>query len=127
MSEQARATRVLRALHGFFNGFLDAYAEGCAPDGAALPYITYQMVVPEPLETAGCYARVWYRARGYGDIAGTLDAIGAAIGPGCRLEAQGGGAVWLYKAERFIQFMPVQGDGDLKCAYLSMRIAANTD
>lgn len=126
MSETARATKVLEALNGFFNHFLNAWAEGCAPDDAALPYITYQLVVPDALETVAMSAWVWYRDRSYGDIAGVLDDIGAAIGPGCRMGVEGG-AVWLYRDDKFIQFLPAKGDGELKCARLSLRVAANVN
>ena len=78
MSE-SRTAHVLRALHGFFSGFMPAYAEGCAPDGAACPYITYQMVAPDALGEAGFSARVWFRARGYADIAAAVDAFNREI------------------------------------------------
>ena len=122
MSE-ARTTNVLKALHGFFSGFLPSYGEGYAPYGAALPYITYQMVAPDALGAADFYARVWYRDRGYEDIAEMVDAIGGAIGPGCCIPTDGG-AVWLYKEERFAQFMPMEGEPTLKCAYLRMKLIA---
>ena len=114
---------MLEALGTFFGSFLPAYAEGCAPDGAALPYITYELTVPDALEESPLIARVWYQGRGYLEIAAALDAIGAAIGPGACLPAAGG-TVWLYKEARFVQFMPVEGDDRVKCACLSMKLAA---
>ena len=124
MSE-TRNTTALRALHDFFGRFADAYAEGCVPDGAAFPCITYQPVVPDCLETVPFTARVWYRSRRYDAVAALLDAIDAAIGPGVKVPA-GDGAVWIYKAQRFAQFSPVREDPDLKCATLSLAVAANT-
>ncbi len=118
---------VLRALQDFFGGFLPAYAEGCAPDGAEPPYITYRLVVPDALGEAAFYARLWYRGRGYQEIAAMADAIGAAIGPGCALPTEGGGTVWIYREERFAQFLPLDGDARLKCCYLSMKLIAVTE
>lgn len=122
----SRTADILKALHGFFSGFLPSYGEGYAPRGAALPYITYQMAVPDALGEAGFYARVWYGGRGYEAIAAMVDAIGGAIGPGCCLPTESGGAVWIYKDERFAQFMPMEGEPALKCAYLSMKLIAVT-
>ena len=125
MSENARATEVMQALHVFFSRFADAWAEGCVPDDAAYPLITYPPTLPAALETVPSYARVWHRSRQYGDIAALVDAIDAAIGPGLRLPTAHGGAVWLYKGDKFMQFAPVRDDPDLKCAYLSLSIASN--
>ena len=125
MSEEMRATHILRALHSFFNRFADAWAEGCAPDDAVFPYITYAPTVPGELERVTFNARVWYRSRQYEAVAALVDAIDAAIGPGCRMPA-GGGAIWVYKGDRFMQLAPVREDPDLKCALLSLALAANT-
>lgn len=126
MSGDMRATHILKALHGFFSRFAAAWAEGCAPDEVEFPYITYAPTVPGELETVTLYARIWHRSREYEAVAALADAIDAAIGPGCRVPTEGGGAVWIYKGERFMQLMPVNGDPDLKCAYLSLAVAANT-
>ena len=123
MSDGHRATRVLGALNDFFSGFLPAYAEGCAPDAAALPYITYPLTVPEPLGEASFYVRVWFSGAGFGEAAAVVDAIDAAIGPGCCLPVEGG-AVWLYKEEGFARFVPSAADERVKCAYLGLKVAA---
>ncbi len=120
-----RATHILKALHGFFSRFADAWAEGCAPDDAQFPYITYPLTVPGELETVTFYARIWYRSRQYEAVAALADAIDAAIGPGCRVPTEGGGAIWIYKGDRFMQTAPVEKDPDLKCVYLSLALAAN--
>ena len=119
----SRATRVLEALNGFFSTFLPAYAEGCAPDAAVLPYITYSLTVPDALGEASFYARVWFAGPGYREAAAVADAIDAAIGPGCCLPVEGG-AVWLYREERFLQFLPVAGDERVRCAYLGLKVVA---
>ena len=126
MSESARVSAILRALYGFFDRFMDAYAEGCVPQGAQLPYITYPLLAPEPLETESLRARVYYRSRRYAAIAAILDEMDAVIGAGLRIPTENGGGIWLYEDERFIEFDPGQRDADIKCATLSMKLAANT-
>jgi hypothetical protein len=43
-----RISKIVTALYTFFSGFtIPAYAEDSVPDDAALPYITYQIAVPE--------------------------------------------------------------------------------
>ena len=116
-------TQALQALNDFFAGFLPAYGEGCAPDAAPLPYITYRLAVPAALSEMPFYARVWYRGRGYQEIAALLDRISAAIGLGCCLPTPEG-VLWLYRQEPFIQFLP-QADPYVKCAYLNMKLALN--
>ena len=118
-----RVTQALQALNDFFSAFLPAYAEGCAPDAAALPYITYRLAVPATLGEMPFYARVWHRAPGYEAVAAVLDDISAAIGPGCCLPTESGD-LWLYKQDPFLQFLP-QPDPHLKCAYLNMKLSAN--
>ena len=122
-----RATHILKALHDFFNRFADAWPEGCAPDDAEFPYITYAPMAPGELDTVTFYARIWHRSREYGAVAALADAIDNAIGPGCRVPTENGGAIWIYKGERFAQLVPVREDPDLKCAYLSLALAANSD
>lgn len=125
MSATGRATQVVSALYDFFSGFgLDAYAEGSAPTGAAPPYITVQLIVPETLgETVGFYARVWYRSKLFETLDAKVDEIDAAIGPGAVVRTEGG-AIWIYKDDPFMQYMPFDGDDTLKCAYLRMKLSA---
>lgn len=125
MSEIGRTTQVIRALYQFFGGFgLSAYAEDSVPTEAAPPYITVQLIVPQALApTQGFYVRVWDRSWSFERLAATVDAIDAAIGAGAVVPTEGG-AVWIYKDDPFMQYMPFPGDDTLKCAYLRMKINA---
>jgi hypothetical protein len=37
------------------------------------------------------------------------------------------GAIWLYKGTPFAQFMPMDGDPNLKCMYLNINLQAITE
>jgi len=121
-----RITNAIRAVDGFFNGFLPSWAEGSVPRGQKPPYISYELVAPKLAERTPFYARVWYRQRSYDALLEMCDRIDAAIGPGCVLETPGG-SVWLYAEDKFMQLMPQGADPDVKCAYLSMSLFSNTN
>ena len=120
-------TQTAMALYAFFSGFgIPAYVEYTEPDNAPPPYITYELTEPEWGESLPLHARVWYRSTSFVEVAGTVDAISAAIGEGASLKTESG-AVYLWKDNNWAQFQPMQGDPTLKCAYLSLMIQANTN
>lgn len=125
MSATGRATQVVSALYSFFGGFsLPAYAEGTAPKEAVPPYITVQLIIPETMaDHVGFFARVWYRSQTFEALNAKVDEISAAIGEGTAIPTEDG-AVWLYKDDQFMQYMPFSGDDTLKCAYLRMHMQA---
>ena len=58
-------TGFAQALQHFFEGFgLPVYAVDDVPDGAQLPYITYELVAPAPRARARMRAWIWHRAEG---------------------------------------------------------------
>ena len=119
-------TNTAKALYRYFSGFgLPAYVEYCPPEGAALPYITYQLVEPDWRDSATMYARVWYRDTSLTDINAVVDQIGAAIGEGVGLPTDGG-AVYLNRGKPFAQHMPVEDDDALKAVYLNIIVNAMT-
>lgn len=120
-----RITKIVAALYTFFSGFgIPAYAEDSVPDDAVLPYITYQIAVPEWRGKTSIYARVWYRSTSFAAISAKVGEIDAAIGEAFCIPVSGG-AVYLYKETPFAQFMPQIGDLMLKCMYLNMSILAH--
>lgn len=119
-------TSAAEALQRFFGGFgLPAYPEGCAPQRAKPPYITYQVLLPDWRETAPFHARVWYRSASYAGVNAKCDEIGAAIGEGLSLPTDSG-ALYIGKGRVFCQHMSTAGDPDLKCNYLSLTLQALT-
>lgn len=121
-----RISSIVSALYTFFSGFgLPAYPEDTVPDDETLPYITYQIAIPEWEKPVSLYARVWYRSNSFAAISAKVGEIDDAIGPGAVVPMENG-AIWLYKDSPFIQFMPYEGDPTLKCMYLSMNMQAIT-
>ena len=122
-----RISSIVAALYTFFSGFgLDAYPENTVPDEAQLPYITYQIAVPEWENPVSLYARVWYRSASFAGISAKVGEIDNAIGPGAVIPFEDG-AIWIYKGTPFAQYMPMDGDPNLKCMYLNMSIQAITE
>lgn len=122
-----RISNIVTALYTFFSGFgLDAYPEDTVPDYAVLPYITYQVAIPEWEDPVTLYARVWYRSASFAGISAKVGEIDEAIGPGAVIPFTDG-AIWLYRGTPFAQFMPMAGDPNLKCMYLNMSVQAVTE
>lgn len=121
-------TSAIRALYEFFSGFgVPAYPEDSVPSGAELPYITVQLMDPGWEETVGFTASVWDRSGQFEGVSAIVDAIKTAIGAGCSVPVQGGGAVWIYRDTPFAQHMPYAGDPNYKRVYLRMKMQALTE
>lgn len=76
-------TNFAKALQQFFEGFgLPVYAKDDVPDGAQLPYITYELVAPAPLARAKMRAWIWHRAEGRVEALGVLDDLESALSEG---------------------------------------------
>ena len=122
-----RISNIVTALYTFFSGFgLDAYPEDTVPDEAQLPYITYRVAIPEWENPISLYARVWYRSVSFAAISAKVGEIDEEIGPGAFVPFKDG-AIWIFKGTPFAQFMPMDGDPNLKCMYLSMTMQAVTE
>lgn len=120
-------TQTATALYTFFSSFgIPAYVEYTEPDNAPAPYITYELVDPDWLGQAPIHARIWYRDTSFTAIAGKVDEIKAALGPGVSIKTESG-AVYLWPDDNFAQFQPMEGDPTLKCAFLSLIIQAITN
>ena len=121
-------TQTATALYNFFSGFgIPAYIQGNIPDNATMPYITYELIEPEPLATALFHASVWYRGTNVEGIAEKVDEIRAAIGNGVNLPTESG-VIHIFR-ERNGTFGQIMNDPnrETKRAYLSMMIHCNTD
>ena len=117
-------TDVARALYQFFSGFdIPAYTEYNVPDEATLPYITYQLVQPEWIDSGTLYARVWYRSTSLAGISAKVNQISEAVGRGVTIPFENG-CVMLNKGTPWAQEMPMEGDTTLKVVYLNFVINA---
>lgn len=120
-------TQTAQALYSFFGSFgIPAYVEYTEPDGAALPYITYELTEPDWRSQITMNARIWYRSTSFVEIAQKVDEIRAALGEGISIPTDSG-AVYLWADDNWAQFQPMEGDPTLKCAYLSLIIETHTN
>ena len=120
-------TDALSALNAFFSGFgLRAYSKDNVPDGARMPYITYEAVVPAPMRRSLLHAWIWYRGDDLAPVAAKADTIHAAIQNGAALKALTG-AVYLFPDSRtpFAQEQP-DPNRNVRVMYLTMAMVNNT-
>jgi len=69
-----------QATQKFWESFgLPAYDENTVPDGAALPYITYQVKTASIDEPVYPSASIWYKSRSWEAISKKADEIAEAI------------------------------------------------
>lgn len=130
-------TNVAAALNGFFSGFgIPSFIEDNIPDkipdgeggfvDTSPPYITHQLLVPEPLHSSVFHARVWYRNTSAGPILAKCGEIERAIGKGVTIPTDYGSiAVFPDDRTPFMQLQPMN-DPNMKVAYLTMILHTNT-
>lgn len=76
-------TEIAKAYYEFFSHFnIPAYEENTVPDDVQLPYITYQIVVPEWRDSASVSASVWYEGTDMTGLFAKVDEISDFIGDG---------------------------------------------
>lgn len=117
-----------RALYEFFSGFgIPAYVQNTLPKNAQMPYITYELVEPEPLSYSYMHASVWYKGTNYDAALAKSDEVKAAIGWGTSIPC-GNGFIALYR-ETGTPFGQITSDPnpETKRVLMSMRIMCNTD
>lgn len=120
-------TLTAAALNGFFSSFgLPAYARLNVPDGAPMPYITYDVLYPGPMNGDVMHAWLWYRGSGYTDIMAKVDQIRAAIDGSASIRTPGG-AVYLFidPSTPFAQEQP-DPDVNVRAMMLTMILRTNT-
>lgn len=115
------------ALKRFFSSFgIPAYISDNFPANVQMPYITYDLVEPEPLSYGYLNASVWYRSESAVELLEKVDEIKAELIKGVNLPTESG-AVYL-SCERDSTFVQIRNDPnpETKRAYLSMIIHCNT-
>lgn len=122
-------TATASAIYRFFSSFgLPAYGKNNVPDGAAMPYITYEIVNPAPLTPAMFHAWVWYRGNALTAIAAKVDEIESALREGGASIPTDTGAVYIMTDDStpFAQEQP-DPDKNVRVMYLTMILHADTD
>lgn len=118
-----KISNIVTALYTFFSGFgLPAYPEDTVPDEASLPYITYEIAVPPIWTAAQLHAHIYYRSSSYAAISAKAGEIYNAIKDGDAVIQFENGSLHIGVDDDvdFLQFMSMQGDPNLKNAYLTM-------
>lgn len=131
------AVNVAAALYEFFSRFdIPVFLENNIPEkmtdgnggivSTEPPYITYQLVVPEPLGKSILNARVWYHSTSVSSVLSKCGEIQRAIGRGITIPT-GHGTIALFPDDKtpFVQIQPIN-DPNLKVAYLTMILLVNT-
>lgn len=97
------------ALNTFWNSFgLTAYDENTVPDGAQMPYITYEASVSNFDETIPLTASLWYYSTSWSEISRKAEEINDEIGGGIGVPYIGG-RLWVVKDAPFAQRMDEPG------------------
>ncbi len=114
------------AIQTFFSGFgLPAYEETTVPDGAILPYITYEGTVEGWGESVSLSASLWYEAdASLADVNAKCGEIGRVVGPSGLLLDCDEGKIWLSRGTPFVFSVKSAGARhkgiNLRAAYLTL-------
>ena len=113
----------IQALHAFWSNFtLKAYDETSVPDGAQLPYITYEASSDDFGHTLAQTASLWYRSSSWADITAKEQEIADYIGRGGRMVKYDGGAFWIQKAQPWAQRLPDESDEMVRRIVLNVQV-----
>lgn len=113
----------VQALYNFWSGFdLKAYDETHVPDGAALPYITYESATDELNRKVALTASLWYRSESWEDIELKQFEIAQFIGRGGVLVAYDGASVWVAKGSPWAQRMADSNDEMIRRIVLNVEV-----
>lgn len=114
-----------QAINGFFLLFgVPAYEENSVPDGAELPYITYQLIDGFFGNEQPIAASIWaVDGNGRSALKSVVDKgyeIGAKLGRGGVFIKCDGGMIWLKRGEPFSQIMGDAESGAIKRNYINL-------
>lgn len=113
----------IQTLHSFWSGFgLPAYDESSVPDGAQLPYITYEVSSDDFGNSLPQSASLWYRSSSWADITAKEQQIADYITRGGRMIAFDGGSLWLRKSNPWAQRMAEPSDDTIRRIVLSVNV-----
>ena len=109
------------AIYQFWSGFgLTAYEENTAPEDAAFPYVTYQLVTDSFDREVAATASLWYRSESWTAINAKTEEISAHIGLGGKIIKCDGGRIWIKRGQPFAQNMGDESDDLIKRKYLNL-------
>lgn len=93
------------ALHSFWSSFgMKAYDEQTVPDGAVVPYITYNVATDSLDNVVPLTGSLWYRGTGWEDVTKKADEIARRIGEYGHVTVKiDGGYLYITKGSPFAQ------------------------
>lgn len=113
----------VQALNSFWSGFgLKAYDETHVPDGAVLPYITYETATNELNRKVALSASLWYRSESWEEIELKQLHIANYIGKGGVLVRYNNASVWIAKGDPWSQRMSDSSDEMIRRIVLNVEV-----
>ena len=110
-----------QCLHSFWESFgLTAYDEQTVPDGAALPYITYETNTDSLDRVLRLSGSLWYRSKSWQGISIKADQIAAYIGSGGVNLPYEGGSLWITRGTPFAQRIADPNDDGVRRIYINI-------
>ena len=109
-----------QAIQQFWSSFgVPAYDENTVPDGAELPYITYEVATDAINYTVITNASIWGWGKSWQETTDLLNLVSAEIGLGGTTRKYDGGLMWIKKGTPFARRTP---DSDDSIRHISMNI-----
>lgn len=111
-----------QAIHEFWSSFnIPAYDQSSVPDGAVMPYITYEVSSGSVGAVLTLSASVWYRTSSWVDISRKVAEIGEKLGSeGFYIGEVDGGYMWAVQGDTFAQRMTDPADDMIRRYYLQV-------
>jgi hypothetical protein len=103
------------AIYKFMNSFgIPAYMDSSVPDGAAFPYITYNLVENDMFQAeANLTVNVWYRTESEAEPNAKVRQMFNAIGLGGVTIPCDGGMIWLKRGTPWAQSVTIEGEDEM--------------
>lgn len=110
-----------RALYNFWSSFdLPAYDEQTIPDGAQMPYITYETATSDLFTQVALTASIWYRSNSWAAIAQKKEQINDELGLGGKTVPFEDGVLWIKRGTPFAQRVAEPNDDSVRRYFLNI-------
>ena len=110
-----------QALYNFWASFgLPAYDEQTIPDGAQMPYITYETATGDLFTQVALTASIWYRSNSWAAITQTKEQINDELGLGGKTVPYEDGVLWIKRGKPFAQRVAEPNDDTVRRYFLNV-------